>query len=289
MPTEVSAQRRSTYLYYDAQKGNVLKISRQLNISATRAACFIDMSKQAATIEAEKAEIERQSELFMGGLKRSGTGLPVLVTEPHFYSLPFYQALVRKHDEKIGVISLDAHLDGICAFYENWSFWGAGIRREIVNPKKLLIVGSSQVGRAEAFAKDYDCARAVGRFRPRYFEQYRDLLDDAAQKVFETIGGREELAKIRNDKRLRDFAEYAALRNAGVGFSDFSVDSELLKGPIFVSFDTDVTFSADKLFEIANKMRSTRIVGIHVSELSRGIDLHGKETIERTLNILTHS
>ncbi|MFA6169980.1 MAG: hypothetical protein WCW67_00550 [Candidatus Margulisiibacteriota bacterium] len=237
-------------------------------------------------LSSDLVDFNRHAEFLAACLSAAPGTLPILVTEQHVFSLPFYRALVKANPgEEIAIVSLDNHLDGVDITYTNWAFWGFGIYHNQVKPANLRIIGPGQQLRAEAFYQEYNCADAIPGFNYQVIEQYQDFIRQAAVKVV-TANPTLDLAAIRKAPHLRDFAEYALLKNAGVTMSQSLANLDLAGRSIFVSFDTDVPLAPERLLAIAQLLRNARVLGVHISELHQGLPIHGREVIEEFTRIV---
>lgn len=237
-------------------------------------------------LSSDLVDFKRHADFFSACLSAAPGTLPLLVTEQHVFSLPFYKALVKANPrEEISIVSLDNHLDGVDITYTNWAFWGFGIYHHQVKPANLRIIGSGQQLRAETFCRDYQCSATLPGFKYQAIELYSEFIELAAAKVT-AANPALEFAKIKKEPRLRDFAEYALLKNAGVAMSQSLTDHDLAGRAVFVSFDTDVPMASERLLAIAQLLRNARILGVHISELNQGLPIHGREVIEEFTRIV---
>jgi len=232
------------------------------------------------------ADFRRHKNFFVACLNETKGTLPLLVTDQHLFSLPFYRALAEAYSEnEITVISLDEHLDGIDPSYTNWGFWAFGIYLNYVKPANLHIIGSGQQLKAETFANERKCAAAGPLFYYQVIDEVSEFKRQAAAKVM-ISNPAINAGELRNDRRLRDFAEYSLLKNSGVSLRQSLEGLDLAGKPLFVSFDTDVTLRGESLLAIARLMREAELVGLHICELAQGVPIHGREEIEEFVKIL---
>lgn len=230
-------------------------------------------------------DFKRHADFFTACLSAAPGALPLLITEQHVLSLPFYKALAKANPgESIAIVSLDNHLDGVDITYSNWAFWGFGIYHHQVKPANLRIIGSGQQLRAEAFCQEYQCSATLPGFKYQAIELYSEFIGQAAARIA-AVNPTLNLSAIRKEPRLRDFAEYALLKNAGVAMSQSLTDLEAGRA-IFVSFDTDVPLAPERLLAIAQLLRNARVLGVHISELNQGLPIHGREVIEEFTRIV---
>ncbi|MBU0630777.1 MAG: hypothetical protein KKC80_07670 [Candidatus Margulisbacteria bacterium] len=229
----------------------------------------------------------RRHRRFMTDCLEATTGtIPLLVTDQHLYSLPFYKALAGTYpDQDIAIVTLDNHLDGVDLTYTNWAFWGFGIYLNHIKPTNLFIIGSGQQIKAEAFAREHKCEAAGALFNYQVIEEFSEFTRRAADNVA-AVNPSINIREIRRDRRLRDFAEYSLLKNAGVTISQSLTGVYLAGKPVFVSFDTDVPLRGEKLLEIARLLRGSILLGLHISELSQGLPIHGREEIETLVKMI---
>jgi len=260
----------------------------RLNLPSTVSPRLPDLADLSppARLGRDLVDFSRHKKFFTQCLSATKGAIPLVVTDQHLYSLPFYKAIAEaKPGEEVKIVSLDAHLDGIDITYSNWSFWGFGIHSNLLKPENLSIIGSLQQIKAERFMQEHTCAKAISSFEYQPIEQFQDFTRLAAERVV-AANPALEFDQILADKRLRDFAEYALLKNAGVELFKSSLETDLSGQAVFVSFDTDVTLQSDALLAIARQLRGTRVVGFHISELHQGIPLHGNSLIEEFVRMI---
>lgn len=283
----VAPPTRKTTLIEQYSLGCSLSRSYGLNFRQTHPVEFPDPSPIMPPVRlgSDVPDFNRHYAYFSECLGRLNGSIPVLLTERHFFSIPFLKALQEYAGRDIVTISLDDHLDGVNTGYTNWGFWGFGIRQGIMDPRALSIIGSSQIEQAEEFSREYMCDAAERLIALGDHEDSRGLLETSADAVAAANRGlRRE--NILADWRLRSYAEYCGLKNLGVSLDISFLDRDLAGVPLFVSFDSDITWDNGRLAALARKISAADILGVHISEMDVGVELHGAEGIENFVEAL---
>ena len=262
--------------------GTPVSIEHGVHLPGERPRGLPDLSPLSPPFRMSSAmsDYYRHYALFMDCFAQTDGALPVLATEKHAFSLPFYAAIKRAAGrEDVLICSLDAHLDGMGIAYANWSFWGFGIYNGIIDPRKLIIVGSFQLQRAESFMADHKCEAAVREFKFENVENTADLTTSAAQRICKVVRQTADRNKLQADLRLRDFVEYAYLRNSGVRLFHSTIEENVFGMPIFVSLDTDCPKAI--FLESAERLKGAALLGLHFSEFQEGVRINGPLSIEQ--------
>jgi len=221
--------------------------------------------------------------------------IPILLGDPHQFSMPLYQALREVYPQLTKVV-IDDHTDfGVVlgmregnvleTRYSDAGFLAYGVREGILTGPDLIIVGAEFAFNVDDFFEDF-IPRHIENFdRQEFlaiFDLEQDQIDDNMRQATEYLESRfrgdtdSVMYQLIPNMVRRYYCEFLLL-NSGVRLCTNSIGEDLTGQNIFLSFDTDVQPEDIQpgrvgldLSNIAEEIAAGNVVGGHVAELRVG-------------------